>query len=170
MPSNKREKSKKKKNLHKPSEIIKEFKESPPDVKKEVSRSPEVIKSVLETFSFSGPLPPPEVLEKYGDINKSFPERIIKMAEKEQKNRHLNNKKELELLRYRLETERKDILRGQMFGFIIGLSVVIGGVLCAIFVNPWIGGAIATTGVASLVSVFIIGRSGQKDKTPKKKE
>lgn len=169
MPSNKKEK-RKKKDLHKPSEIIKEFEESPPEVKQKVSQSPEVVKSVMETFSFSGPLPPPEVLEKYGDINRSFPGRIISMAEKEQKNRHLNDKKEFELYNYRLETERKDILRGQVFGFIIGLSAIIGGILCAIFVNSWLGGVIATTGAASLVTAFIIGRSAQKDKKPKKEQ
>ncbi len=36
------------------------------------------------------PLPSPEELQKYKEIHKSFPERIIKMAEKEQRFRHVS--------------------------------------------------------------------------------
>ena len=42
--------------------------------------------------SFSGPLPPPSLMSSYASIDSSFPERIMKMAEKEQEQRHQLNK------------------------------------------------------------------------------
>jgi uncharacterized membrane protein len=48
-----------------------------PPVKKENNSGILIEKSAL----FSGPLPPPEVLKGYGDVDPQYPERIFKMAE-----------------------------------------------------------------------------------------
>ncbi len=40
---------------------------------------------------FEGPIPPPQILKGYKDIDDSFPDRILKMAEKDLQTRHNMN-------------------------------------------------------------------------------
>lgn len=47
-----------------------------------------VVASHQSVMAYSGPIPPPESLEKYNDIVPGAAERIIGMAEKEQVHRH----------------------------------------------------------------------------------
>ena len=71
--------------------------------------------------SFSGPLPPPESLAEYEQISPGFADRIIQMAEKEQGHRH-------QLDEQRWPAQKKLLSRGQVFAFILSLSIVIGGI------------------------------------------
>ena len=48
------------------------------------------IKSIEIAKLSIGPIPPPEILKGYKEIDPSFPERIFKMAEKEQRFRHIS--------------------------------------------------------------------------------
>ncbi|WP_343353257.1 hypothetical protein V3I05_07940 [Helicobacter mastomyrinus] len=41
--------------------------------------------------SFEGPIPPPQILSGYKDIDSSFPDRILKMAEEDLHTRHNMN-------------------------------------------------------------------------------
>jgi uncharacterized membrane protein len=60
---------------------------------------------------YSGPIPPPETLQKFGDIDPSIPERIIKMAE-------LQNSAETKMKnRWSLS-----YLLGTIFTFLLGMS------------------------------------------------
>ena len=45
-------------------------------------------KAIIQMAAFAGPLPPPALLDEYGKIDGSFPERIVAMAEREQRQRH----------------------------------------------------------------------------------
>lgn len=58
-----------------------------------------------------GPLPPPEVLAKYDKVHPGLVERIVRMAEEEQKQRHLNNR-----------VFFRTFSRGQFFGFALSLA------------------------------------------------
>lgn len=74
---------------------------------------------VTSASSFSGPLPPPADLAKYNEAVPDAAERIIKMAEKEQDNRHKLQEKEL-------RDKGKLESRGQCLGFI--LAVLFAGI------------------------------------------
>lgn len=63
---------------------------------------------------FQGPIPPPDILEKYDGIQAGFADRIIKMAEAEQEHRHA-----LEATVVR--ESFMEAKRGQMYGLTIGM-------------------------------------------------
>lgn len=50
---------------------------------------------VTRKSQFNGPIPPPEIIAEYKDIQSDFPERIITMAEKQQGHRHKMENKAL---------------------------------------------------------------------------
>lgn len=66
---------------------------------------------VVEGSVHIGPLPPPNTLAEYEQIQSGFAERIVRMAEKEQKQRHLNNR-----------TFVRTFSRGQLFGFALSIA------------------------------------------------
>ena len=54
---------------------------------------------------------------------------------------------------------------GQIFGLVIGIVAIVGGVVAALNGAEWPGGLIGTGGVATLVAVFVYGkRSREKSK------
>lgn len=92
-----------------------------------------------------GPLPPPEILERYGEIDPSFPERIFHMAEKEQKFRH----------------------RSYYIGQIMALVIVIVGLLSAVYLGvngkEWLGGTIGLGALASIVGAYFYSQKTKKE-------
>jgi uncharacterized membrane protein len=73
---------------------------------------------------YSGPIPHPDILKKFGDIDPSFPERIMKMTED-------NNKADV-IMRNRFSLAGLAVpLAGQIFSFFIscigfGVAIVLG--------------------------------------------
>jgi uncharacterized membrane protein len=112
---------------------------------------------------FQGPLPPPNVLGSYEKIEPGTANRIITLAENETKHRHNMEHKMLDAEIAGQQNEAKEVMLGQIFGFIIGLSTIVGGVYAAVKGAQWPGAIIGTTGVTGLVSVFVLGRKNAKD-------
>jgi uncharacterized membrane protein len=112
---------------------------------------------VLETsLSFSGPLPPPEILARYDDALPGCVDRILRMTEEQGKHDRSMQQRALQYTYY----ER---VIGQLFGLIIGL-VAIGCGTYAIVNGAQIAGTIiAGVGLAGLVSVFVVGRKTQDE-------
>ena len=100
--------------------------------------------------TFSGPIPPPSILSEYNQIAPDAAIRILKMAEKQAAHRQEIEKKVIEADIYNSKA-------GLVCGLIIGLSAVIGGVLCIITGHDIGGSIIGGTGLTSLVSVFVYG-------------
>ncbi|MBI5885617.1 MAG: DUF2335 domain-containing protein [Deltaproteobacteria bacterium] len=106
---------------------------------------------------FSGPLPPPKILEQYERVLLGSAERILKMAEKEQGHRHSIQKQEVDgvfgLQRW-----------GQLFGFLIAMvAFIVGGILVYLG-HDWVGGILMGGTVVSLVTVFVIGTRRKPEK------
>lgn len=99
---------------------------------------------------FSGPIPPPETLQKYDQILPGLAERIMKQAESQ--------------TAHRIEIEKKviqsDVINsrlGLIFGFILGL-IGIGGGTYLTYLGMTQSGLIISGGtLVSLISVFIYG-------------
>lgn len=111
---------------------------------------------------FSGPLPPPEFLEKYEAILPGLADRVVTMAEN-QSNHRMGSEK-----LYLMES-LKQASRGQLFAFIIGMTGVIGSIyLLAIGIT---GAGIATLllTLGSLVGVFFSGKKKNAVEVEKKK-
>lgn len=107
---------------------------------------------------FSGPIPDPSLLERYGNISPEWPERIWRLTKDEQDFRH-------DVVKKQLEDEILTNKRAQWFAFI--LSVLLMG--CGVLVIRWgstIGGTVlAGLGISSIIVAFI--RSNNKDNDSK---
>jgi uncharacterized membrane protein len=71
----------------------------------------------FQQATFSGPMPPPAVLEGYERLVKGAAERILLMAESDAK-----HQQEIEFAA--LRAAENEIKRGQIFGFVIGLTAL----------------------------------------------
>lgn len=107
-------------------------------------------------MSFSGPLPPPEILKKYDEILPGAAERIIKMAEKQAEHRQL-------LEQQVIKSDIKNSKLGILCGFLIGIGGISGGVIVAIFgKQPLFGGILSFASLAILAGVFVHGNESRR--------
>ncbi|MCX6270506.1 MAG: DUF2335 domain-containing protein [Bacteroidetes bacterium] len=105
-----------------------------------------------------GPVPDPETLARYNQIDPAFTQTIFRMAEKEQEERLKNNAILVKTEAYVKRGETKSKVLGQIFAI---LSVVFLCCLCAyaFFLGfPIQASAIAGTVIISLAVVFVKGR------------
>lgn len=100
---------------------------------------------------FEGPIPPPAILEGYEKICPGAADRILKMAESVTE--HVNS-----VERDVIDAKKKEVERGQLFGFSIGALALVSSVICAYLGEGTTASIIGGTTVVGLVSVFVIGK------------
>lgn len=105
------------------------------------------------TEQFSGPLPPPDVLDRYNQVTPDAANRIIAMAEQETGHRR-------DMERLIISNEYKEARMGQICAVFIGSLTIIAGSVISVFGAPLAGVVIGGCGVIGLVSVFVLGRKG----------
>ena len=117
---------------------------------------------VQQSVTFSGPLPPPEILRQFDNVVPGAAERIIKMAENQSSHRMELEKKVIE----------SDVTRsrwGQILGFIIAILGLLVSAVVAIYGSAIAGGIIGVGTLASLVGVFMYGsKTRSKEREVKK--
>jgi uncharacterized membrane protein len=104
----------------------------------------EVRASIGKAASFSGPFPPPQILDAYNQPIEDGAERIMSYTEREQAHRFEMDEKTL-----------KYYSRGQTFGFVLGLIGVAGGLVIAYEGQGLVGFGAFFSSLASLVGVFM---------------
>lgn len=114
-----------------------------------------VSKSQYLVESYSGPLPPPEILARYEAISLGAADRIIAMAERQSAHRQ---ELEASVIHGNLTAQRV----GQRYGLIIGVLGLIAGVALGAMGKELVGSAIGGGTVVSLVALFITGRLRQE--------
>lgn len=110
--------------------------------------------SIERSTSFSGPLPPPALLQEYSEIVKDGAERIFQMTEQQSAHR-----KQLE--DHAIREELMQSRRGQGFGFILGTLGLVLATILALMGKETIAGIFGTTTIVALVTVFVIGKKTQ---------
>ena len=105
--------------------------------------------------SFSGPLPPPEALARYDAVVAGSAERIIRMAENQNAHR-------LALEKTVVTANVAAQKNGVMFGFIIAMTAILGGIYLVATGKPATGLAAILSSLAALVGVFVYGKMAQK--------
>src|SRR5437879_5097709 len=110
---------------------------------------------VSQQYSFSGPLPPPEILEKYNQAMPGLAERIISMAEQQARHRQ-----ELEKTVIKSNAFVQKV--GPFLGFIVAMTAVAGGTLLVLKGKDAYGLAAIIGALASLAGVFIYGKKKQR--------
>ena len=114
-------------------------------------RSPSRQTRTVATASFEGPIPPPNILSAYDQVEPGLANRIVSMAEDEAIHRRgIENRV--------VAAQILETTLGQILGFGIGTITIGGGVISSIYGSAILGTGICTVGVVGLVSVFIYGR------------
>jgi uncharacterized membrane protein len=104
---------------------------------------------------FSGPLPPPEALERYNQILPGSAERLIAMAESQHSHRQ-------ELEKHVIHSNVSAQRLGTILGFIVAMTVIIGGVYLVHEGKSGEGLAAILTALAALVGVFVYSKYEQQ--------
>lgn len=109
------------------------------------------VHGVIQTSGFSGPLPPPELLRQYQEIQHDLVERIMRQSERESAHRH-----EIDLAL--VNANREVTERGQRFGLIIA-TLALGVTFGALFLDMERAAMVlGGTTVVGLATVFVVGR------------
>jgi len=116
------------------------------------------VQRTIAHFS-SGPLPPPDDLQRYNAILPGAAERILAMAEKQLEARLLIETEESASLRKMNEHDtieaNNQITHGQWFAFLICITIIGGGIwLISLDKSVWGAGTILTA-VTLLAATFI---------------
>lgn len=132
--------------------------------RKHPNRSPQATESriaVAHQQEFSGPLPPPGVLEHYNKVHPNAAERILTMAESQSQ--------------HRIDLEAKvinsDIARARLglwFGFVLGLLVEAAGIVLIYTGKPVTGGILSGSTIIGLVAAFVYGSSTRRSQFQKR--
>ena len=127
--------------------------------KKPQENSTETSESIVlakKELIHKGPIPHPSILKGYADIDETFPNRIITMAE--------NNLKHIQDMdKEKQKNEFSIIKTGQILAFIITLVCVLGGFCLLIFDKTWTGSTILVLSFISFLSSMIINHTKEKE-------
>jgi uncharacterized membrane protein len=116
---------------------------------------PEVIQEIIQAGMFAGPLPPPSMLREYEDILPGTADRIMGMAENEQKIRSRDNKAVI----------RNDSYR--VLGSVgVSVGLVVGAVFCAWIEQPEVAVALAASGAIPQIIRYFNRKSDKTSEEP----
>ncbi len=153
------------------NEVVKDL-----DIRSEIEKSleqlqegedkDEVVEHIVEHIvehreMFSGPLPPPELLERYEAAYPGAIQKIFDMAE-------ANNNAGIELRKTDLKAQIDYRNYGLFVGFVSFLAVVAATVLLGVYDKPIIAGTILGVGAVTAIGKFVDGRQRQTNKDTKK--
>lgn len=117
--------------------------------------------SATKTEFYSGPLPKPEYLAQYDNIVPGAADRILTMVESQQTHR-------MGLEQKYLESDIAITKRGQVFGLIIAISLIIAGAVLIYFGKDIQGfGALLLAG-GMLITNYLTSSSAKKKNVTKK--
>lgn len=118
---------------------------------------------VTKSVQFSGPIPHPDTLKKYNDIVPGLADRIVSMAELDQKHIH-------EMERKALDQPHQYAIIGIFLGALVALAGIGASVCVTVKGYPWVGTGLFGTTLAVIVIAFIKSRRGgdikNEDSTP----
>lgn len=114
----------------------------------------EAIIKAIKQEAFSGPIPHPELLQKYDEVKEGFAERIVKMAEIQ--------------LQHRVRCEEKIVdesiaesKRAQNYAFYLSILFLVAAVLLGLYGHDWLAGCLGGGTLISLVAAFMAGKKNK---------
>jgi uncharacterized membrane protein len=119
---------------------------------------PQKIPTTIFSQVYSSPLPPPEALAKYEQINSELLPKIVELTEAQG-----NHRRELEINEFsekvRIQKRRDNETNlGQIFAFIITMSAILGAIYIASKGYQTAAGFISSFVLLNLITAFIKGR------------
>jgi len=108
-------------------------------------------REIVQQQSFSGPIPSPDILDRYNQIIPNAAERILTMAESD-----AQHQRDIEMLA--IKCQASENRRGQYFGVVVtALAFVTAGV--ALYLgHPTAAAVIGGTTVVGLATAFVVGK------------
>ena len=110
-----------------------------------------------QTTQFSGPIPPPEIIERYETVYPGAAKIIFEDWDRQVRHRH-------ELESKLVSTDNIKSLLGVVFGFIIQAGAIIAGIYTALQGLIAFGVLIVLGGFLLLLIAFITNRAGKDQK------
>jgi uncharacterized membrane protein len=114
-----------------------------------------MVQQSVTAMSYQGPIAHPDILQGYEDIVPGSAAQIIDLFDAQS--------------RHRMDLESRTLARdntrswaGLFLGFVVAITVIVGGVVAVLYGHDTAGAALVTTSLASLVSVFVYGSRGQR--------
>ncbi len=111
------------------------------------------IHEMEQIAAYSGPIPHPNILKGLGEIDASFPDRVMKIAENHASTEDESQKKIIKL-------NAISIIMGQIFSFIFGLAAL---AVCVYMARNKIIEGTVVSGVVLIVQLIISGISSGKN-------
>lgn len=111
--------------------------------------------------AYSGPVPPPAMLEEFDRIEPGRAAKLMQLAEDQSRHRmHLEN-----------FVIKSDVVRswaGLVTGGILSAGIVTGGCILVATGHDWAGASIICSTLVSLAGVFVYGRKSQSEERKQK--
>lgn len=117
-----------------------------------------LLRVVSISESTAGPLPHPDFLRQYGKLIPDGAERIMSMAEQEQRHRHGRETREQALIETAELHDYTITKRGQLFGLSICVIVVMAAGGFAFMGQPGLAALLMGLDLVALAAVFVAGR------------
>jgi len=126
------------------------------------TRQPPARRVSASISAFQGPLPPPEMLERYNQVVPNGADRIVGMAETQ-----LRHRQGLEstVVNGNVTSQKP----GQVFAFILGFIAIVGGIVLIGIDKNTQGLAAIITAFVALAGVFVYGRWEQERERERKR-
>jgi uncharacterized membrane protein len=129
---------------------------------------------------FTGPIPPPDLVQEYENALPGLADRIVRMAEAEAEHRRRMEaaalEADLQSTNRLVDAHIKETHRGQNFALIIAVIGLICGTITAILGAPLAGALLGVGGLAAIVTAFLQGRKQEqpsysgKDSSPEQRQ
>ena len=116
--------------------------------------SPKSASILVQQESWSGPLPPPDVLLEYNFVENGA-ERLFRMAERQSEHR-------IDMATESLKADNSIATRGQWFGLIVVLAVLGLAAYMAYLGATWEAATVAGIDVVGLAAVFVYSRLNRR--------
>jgi uncharacterized membrane protein len=131
----------------------------------EIVGDPDKAREVLrftEAWFWQGPLPPPGVLAAYNDAYPGCAEHVVKMAMDQS-----DHRRDLEATTIKGDLRLRQV--GQIFAFIIAMTVIVGGLILIATGRPVYGLVSVLTVLTGLAALFVYSRNAAEDELEDKR-
>lgn len=120
----------------------------------------------LRAVSFSGPIPPPDLLRGYEEVCAGLADRMFAFVEKQGDHDREIEKQVVAIQAHRSKAQLMEARIGQCFAFLITVAAMLIGGYTALRGHELAGGIIGVGGVGGIVTTFVIGRPRSKYPAP----
>lgn len=114
------------------------------------SSESDVVEQRMYAEAYDGMLPHPRHLREFEELHPGITERLLTLVERQAAHRQALEQRELTM-------ESRNSMCGLIFGLVIGLSTIVGAVVCILSGYAFSGTFLGTAGLTSLVGVFVYG-------------